>query len=325
MDKNLPGYLLNALDDSERQEVEQALHADPAAQAHLEILKQTVAPLAADAGHPEPPPGLVLNTLARIAEHACAHLPPAPKARPYQGEAVVRRFFRRPDVLVAAAALILVAGLCVPALVKSWNDHAIQNCKNNLHRFGTSLQSFSDFHGGRYPQVQAVDGPRGVAGVFVPTLLEAGTLDPRVNVSCPAQGFQRPHETTVADLDALYRRPGNDFTTVAKNLSPGYAYSLGYEEGGNLVGPHRAMGDEVPLLADNPHFSGNGNSANHGGAGQNVLFSGGHVRWCTDRAVGEDRDDIYLNQHFQVLAGVQRSDSVLGASNATPVARPRPR
>jgi hypothetical protein len=45
------------------------------------------------------------------------------------------------------------------------------------------------------------------------------------------------------------------------------------------------------------------------------------VRWCTERTVGEDRDDIYLNQDFRVLAGLGRTDVVLGPSASSPVQR----
>jgi hypothetical protein len=42
------------------------------------------------------------------------------------------------------------------------------------------------------------------------------------------------------------------------------------------------------------------------------------VRWCTQPTVGERGDDIYLNRRFQVGAGLERSDTVLGASSDRP-------
>src|SRR5947208_1783131 len=102
MDENLPGYVLNALESDERRHVEQSLASDPDAAAQMEALRQVLAPLATDADEPEPPPRLVLNTLARIAEYSCTHLPAAPKPRLYEGgdEPLPRRRFRRPDLLV---------------------------------------------------------------------------------------------------------------------------------------------------------------------------------------------------------------------------------
>ena len=75
-------------------------------------------------------------------------------------------------------------------------------------------------------------------------------------------------------------------------------------------------------MADRPHDGGRGNSPNHGGAGQNVLYIGGQVRWCVGPNVGVGRDDIYLNLNNRVLAGEQHFDSVLGPSDATPCPAP---
>lgn len=324
MDKTLIGYVLDALDEPERRHIEERVQNDAEIAAHAGALRQSLAPLAADADGPEPPPDLVLRTLAHVAEHACGTLPQAPSIYSFPAEGK-RRWLRRPDVLIAAAVLILVGGLCMPAVVRSWNQSYRQACANNLRRFGTSLQAFSDYRDGKYPQVLAVDGPRGAAGVFVPALLEAGTLDPEVNVLCPAEGSARPDVKTVTELENLYRTQPGAWNALARNLAPGYAYSLGYEDGNQLIGPHRDLGDDVPLLSDRPNFTGSGNSGNHGGDGQNVLFIGGHVRWCTGRNVGEDGDDIFLNQNYRVLAGVGATDTVLGPSEASPVPRRKPR
>ena len=59
-----------------------------------------------------------------------------------------------------------------------------------------------------------------------------------------------------------------------------------------------------------------GNSLNHGGRGQNVLFHDGHVEFCVSRLVGGD--DIYLNRDMKVAAGVGCSDAVLGSSAPRP-------
>jgi hypothetical protein len=321
MDKNLIGYLLNALDDAEQTEVERTLASDAAAQARLEALRKSLDPLAADAEPPAPPPGLVLNTLAFVAEHACMRLPAAPKPRLYQADAASRSWFRRADVLAAACLLVLVAGFAVPAILRQWDRYHVASCQNNLRLFGEGLQRYADTREDLFPQVRPVDGPRGVAGVFVPMLLDSGMLEPGVvSVSCPAVGTQRPTGMRVAELEELYRSHPGEFDAMAWRLAPGYAYSLGYQEGRQYYGPHRDLGELAPLLSDRPGAAVDlGNSPNHGGSGQNVLHVGGHVRWYAGRAVGAD--DIYLNQDLKVLAGKGQSDSVLGASNSSPAPR----
>ena len=88
------------------------------------------------------------------------------------------------------------------------------------------------------------------------------------------------------------------------------------------MGLSRDSGDLLPILADRPCESGAANSPNHGGAGQNVLYIGGQVRWCAEPRVGVDCDDIYLNQKYRVLTGEHRLDTVLGPSEAAPCLNP---
>ena len=54
-----------------------------------------------------------------------------------------------------------------------------------------------------------------------------------------------------------------------------------------------------------------GNSPNHGGRGQNVLFGDGSVRWFRTRNAGPHDPDLFLNNDQQPRPGVHVSDSVL--------------
>jgi hypothetical protein len=119
-------------------------------------------------------------------------------------------------------------------------------------------------------------------------------------------------------LERLYRTHRGEFGAAVRDLAGGYAFPLGYEEGGDYHGLDRSCGDRMPLLADRPQADGHGNSPNHGGGGQNVLYIGGQVLWCTTCTVGLDGDHIYLNQRGRVRAGVGRCDTVLGPGDATP-------
>jgi hypothetical protein len=90
--------------------------------------------------------------------------------------------------------------------------------------------------------------------------------------------------------------------------------------------------DRRSVLADRPPFeqqdqSGSfaGNSRNHGGKGQNVLFIGGNVMFAKKRdelAVGGK--DIYLNMQHRPEAGLNPDDTVLGASGFTPYPEEKP-
>jgi hypothetical protein len=316
MDENLVGYLLGTLDPITHQRVEAHLRSHPEARERLALLKRALAPLAEDGDDPEPPPGLVADTLSRVAEQHQS-LPAAPTPTPSQFDGASRRWLRRIDWAVAACLLVVVGGLLAPVVAQQRQRQQRLACENNLRTFWGALQAYADRGNDAFPQVEA-EGPRAVAGIFVPVLNDCGLLED-VSIACPALGRQQPLPCSVKDLEQLYRDYPAAFRVVAGELSGHYAYSLGYQDGQALHGLRRDSGDGLPILAD-AAGAGNGavNSRNHGGAGQNVLYVGGNVRWCVRPTVGVDCDNIYVNRDDRIGAGVCRSDTVLGASNTQP-------
>lgn len=314
MQDDLLGYLLDALTLDARQRVETQLRQDASARDQLQRLRALLAPLA-EVPVEEPPPGLALSTLARVAEHQCK-LPVAPRA-PGSPDTTSWYRFRRIDVLVAACLLILVGGLLAPLIVRQWQGAARLSCQDNLRKFFLSLQSYAEHHDGEFPRVEP-EGPRAVAGIFVPVLQESGFLQD-VSVDCPVNGHRGPPPITLQHLSHLYNGDLNEFHLAARKLTTNYAYTLGYEEvpGGELHGLTVRSGDGMALLSDVPSVDGR-NSPNHGGSGQNVLFVGGHVRWATTPEVGLSGDHIFLNQNKRREAGVCTTDSVLAPAVAGP-------
>src|SRR5436853_75637 len=96
MEENLIGYLLDALEPPDKEQVEEHLRTHPETQARLELLRKALAPLAADAEQPEAPRHLAVATLSRIAEQRCRSLPPAPP--PPRATLPFPRWLRRPDL-----------------------------------------------------------------------------------------------------------------------------------------------------------------------------------------------------------------------------------
>jgi len=254
--------------------------------------------------------------LARIADQPAPTLPQAPSTRGDLGAG--SRWLRRADALVAALILIVLGALAIPWLASQWERQRRAACATNLMKFWRSLEAYSDHHDGQYPRI-AEEPPVNFAGSFISSLNSADVL-PRneVSVLCPAQGRRPPSRVTLDDLHKYYENPGLcELQSITRDLGGTYAYSLGYWEGQVLCGLHRTD-TMLPIMADRPSLKG-GNSPNHGGAGQNVLFVGGYVIWHTTTAAGPDGDDIYCNRDNEVLAGFDRTDAVLGSSHATPV------
>jgi hypothetical protein len=316
MNENLIGYILDALDDDAKAKVAAELLADEELRSRLAQVRLAMEPLAADKEDGPPPADLSVRTFARVAQFCCRELSRAPAAvcRPVPH----RSWWRRADFVVAASLLLLAAGLGLPALLRLRVDSSMAVCENNMRDFSTGLQGYKDQHG-RFPSV-VVERPRDAAGMVIPILASAGVLPEFTNVRCPGDG---PGISCPMTLEQARSMPSDDFVRRAGSLVPSYAYSLGHrDDEDHYFGPAVPEGQQAsdfPLMADNPPADGGpGNSPNHGGAGQFVLFADGHVRFITIRNIGFQKDDIYRNKENKVAAGLDPCDTVLGASAAKP-------
>jgi hypothetical protein len=245
-------------------------------------------------------------------------LPPAPVvARRNLGPE--RPWWRRIDVAVAASVMLTCLGLLLPATLYLRKQGQQVECQNNLRTMWHALQAYQTQHN-QFPDITTA--PRPVAGMIVPLLRDAGVLAEHAAEACPGAALGQPcARATLAELAQLSPQ---EFEETASRLLPGYAFSLGFrDESGRLQRPDamlpRVAAANLPILADAPDTPvAFGNSPNHTGTGQNVLFFDGAVRFQASRTLAGGRDDIYLNHANRVAAGVGPSDVVLGVGSATP-------
>lgn len=320
MNEHLLGYLLNALDPETHRQVDGYVKSNPEARQRLELLRQAAKPLAVDRDECEPSRDLVIGTLARVAEHCCRTLPHAPMAAATRTVAAQRPFWRRADVLVAAALLITVLGFTIPWFLKVRQQALITECQANLKKFYDALKVYSEKHGDRFPNIAtAAKPPRNVAGLVVPILSDAQTLPDDVSVRCPANGSAMRVTWTVQDLEQM---DPAQFDLLKAKLVSCYAYSLGYRtEDAVVLSLDYDPGQKgsVPIMADGPpRDAWAGNSSNHGGKGQNVLYVDGSVKFCTTRTAGLEGDDIYVNFKGKIAPGLSWKDTVLASSEVNP-------
>jgi prepilin-type processing-associated H-X9-DG protein len=316
MDENLVGYLLHALDAETHSEVEAFLAREPEGRRRLELLRQALLPLAADKEAHAPPPDLIIRTLGLVAEHCSRD--PVVSAAPVlpRGPGGDRPLWRRADLLVAACIFLLALGITVPALMHVRNRSAsLVECQNNLREFYLAMMNYRD-QKGEFPNVDA-EAPQNAAGMAVPMLVKAGLLDPNISVRCPGNGPARPCPLTFEQAKAM---SSAEFDFYASKLMSCYAYSLGYRDASGYHGPNLdpERSSSLPLMSDRPPYGGApGNSPNHGGQGQNVLFQDGHVEFITGRSLPID-SDIFLNDAREQAAGRSPNDVVLGTSASRP-------
>ncbi|MBO0701190.1 MAG: hypothetical protein J2P46_22525, partial [Zavarzinella sp.] len=187
-----------------------------------------------------------------------------------------------------------VLALVFPAVVHVRQRAQQTACQDNMRQFYQAAIGYSDTNDGRFPQVRESQP----ATTAADALKLAGYLPQGGPLVCPAAN---PVETPALTLGS-------------------YAYSLGFrDENGALCGlDRRPETTYLPILADAPRRqAGEAFPINHRN-GQNVLFAGGNVRFCTTTTVGVDGDDIFSNARGQVAAGLNLYDTSLGRAEERP-------
>ncbi|MCZ2341229.1 MAG: hypothetical protein LC104_05455 [Bacteroidales bacterium] len=321
MDEMLLRYLLDDLSPAEREAVESRLSDSPDDAVRLQALRRVLFALEEEAEHApvHPPADLVYQTLARTAEAIVAQRLVRSTPRPSETNGVepsahriarhyreihpqefdaplIPTWFRRVDVAVAACFAVVVGGILLVGLEKFRRDSQVFACQDQMRQVHQSLVSYGDVHMGRYPQVGSPGVP--VVREVGLELRRNGHLTGETIITCPVQS-------------AL------DMPGIASPIN--YAYTLGYRTAngalhGIVQGDHpEGSSDWVPVAADLPQ-----RDANVHGRGQNILFTGGNVRFSTSPQAGYHGDDIYRNEAGLPRAGLHRNDTSLGQAFDAP-------
>lgn len=303
-------YAMGQLEGSSLQSIEREVAADPRIAERVQRLERSIRALSDDGEDIELPRGLARRTVAFVAENRA-------RRRSLLEYIPVKVPFRWADVAVAAS--ILVAGLLtlVPAIHKSRERMDQAGCGFNLQQLGLGLAQYAMTHN-TYPYGSSDNPKSGVAhaGSFVAMLHEAGLLHDADRLDCPCNGTTR-RKGPLPDVKTLTQIRLKDQNQYIELLCWDYAYNVGYRRGSGAPGPIAVGASEaVPLLADQPAHEDTqrileGNSPNHAGRGQNVLYTDLHVRWHNTRALGPHDNDMFLNHENRPGPGVNVRDAAL--------------
>ncbi len=301
---------LGQLEDPRRRALEEDARSDPELAARIRGVRRVVDDLCDDGLAYAPPAGLADRAIAFVAQ--------TPAASPSILEYVPPRVpFRWADFAVAAS--IFIAGLLtlMPAVQRSRERMNQAGCVFNLKQIGESLGQYATIH----PSYPAPPGDRADAdsGLFAAMLRGAGLLPDVAVLDCPYNG-RNDHIAETRRLDSFeqadtLRRTDPDL--YGKMVSWDYGYNPGYRHASGRIGPISARpASLIAVVADQPPddvLAGDldRNSPNHYGAGQNVLYSDGGVRWHRSRVVGPDDRDVFLNNARELAPGVHDHDSVI--------------
>jgi hypothetical protein len=308
--QDLLDIAMGQLDGEAQQAAEREAATDPTLARQLDRLSRSLHLLLDDGDLIEPPAGLARRTVTLVAEHSR-------RKRSIIDFVPVRVPFRWADVAVAAG--IFIAGLLtlVPALHRAQERMDQAGCAFNLQQLGLGLEQYAAAHE-YYPYgtPNNPDSPVAHTGSFVAMLHDAGLIHDPAALDCPCNGEHHPRKP-LPDVKTLTQIRIQDPDRYRELLTWDYAYNVGYRRQTGEPGPiARRIQAVVPLLADQPaHENGHsileGNSPNHGGRGQNVLYSDLHVRWHNTRQLGPDDLDMFLNDDHRPAPGARIMDAAL--------------
>jgi len=301
-------FALGQLDDPRRRVIEEDCRSDPEAARRVERLRAACDALLDDGETFAPPPGLAGRTLAFVAERRSS-----PSLLDYVPARVP---FRWADFAVAASIFIAGVLTLMPAVQRSRERMNQAGCVLNLQKIGQSLGQYVSTHQ-RYP---APPDGRGDArsGLFAALLQDGGFLEDVSLLDCPYNGrCDLRHAREMGTFDQADDLSKSDPARFQKMVCWDYGYNPGYRHASGHLGPIDARpASLIPVVADQPPaaaYLGDvaRNSPNHFGAGQNVLYSDGAVRWHQSRHIGPDDNDVYLNNARRPEPGVHERDSVI--------------
>ena len=303
-------YAFRQLDGPAREQADRALSADPAAARTVERLTRAVQTLLDDGATFEPPAGLARRTSLFVAESTR-------RRRTVLDFVPVIVPFRPADVAVAAG--IFIAGLLtlMPAVQRSRQRMDVAGCTYNLQQLGRALWQYAGRHQ-HYP-FGPDHNPAAPAGTFVALLNDSGYLSDADfrSLDCPCTGVCREgRKAGYPDYRSLCRLAANEPLKALDAIHTDYAYNVGHFFGGRVVPIPARDSVPVPLLADQPPHENfrwvrSGNSPNHGGRGQNVLYTDLHVGWHNTRRLDPDDADMFLNASNELAPGVDSHDTAL--------------
>jgi hypothetical protein len=341
--ENLLGYLLDALEPEEAEQVHQALQQTPRLNAELESLAAHLAELEFDRDLHHPPPGLAANTCRWLAvqlddestgdavadafdppsAHASQvmHQPagtdessqPRPRLAPVssrEGEAFRNWSFA--DFFVAGGIALAAAFLFLPALAHSRFDAQRQACQNNLRQLGFALASYAEVNSGSFPRIPT-EGNRAFAGIFVPLLKDGGFLADSTNLSCPASDVVSRHpQWSIPKLTDIDTAQGESWAELKSSASGGFGYNVGWIQGDQYRGVVNRQRPFFAIASDAPsQLETDQQSDNHGRRGQNVLYEDGHYRFLQRCSGSECVDDLFRNRAGRVAPGLDENDTVI--------------
>ncbi len=301
-------YVLGQLDGPSLELAERVIAEDPAAAGRVDRLRGAVERLLDDGlDDIEPPSGLARRTASLVAErrrHRRSLSDYLPVVVP----------FRPADVAVAASIFIAGVLTLFPAMYRGKLQQGQLGCVFNLQQLGLGLGQYANIN--RSFPYAPPECPAAHAGAFAFMLNDANLLPNCAALDCPCDGPSAtpPPSHTFPAVCEIQKSSHQRYVGL---VGWDYAYHIGYRREKARPAPTIAeYSAHIPILADRPAYDSEyhilvGNSPNHGGRGQNVLYTDGHIRWHHTRKLGPHDLDMFLNADQLPAPGLSEADATL--------------
>lgn len=309
--EDLLDFTLGQLDAQKRREFEEAGRADPDFDARTQRARKVVSRLLDDGLACEPPAGLAQRTMAFVDQRRA-------RGRSIIDYVPTRFPFRWADFAVAASIFIAGVLTLMPAVHRARERMHQAGCVANLQEIGRSLALYATAHSSYpAPPNHSADVD---SGLFAALLHDSGALSDLSVLNCPSSGGHLGHrhpEGGLEPFDRIVELRKTDPERYQRIVSWDYGYNVGYRRPSGRTGPLDARpASAIPVVADQPPADAylgviDHNSPNHGGAGQNVLYSDGAVRWHPTRRISPEDLDLFLNNDLKPEPGLSETDSVI--------------
>lgn len=322
---------MGALDENERDLVEQHIANDPRAADELDQLRCHLDLLADGLDEAAPPVGLASRTCAVLDNpHLFAEVldtaspkdsnAPQPKQRDaFESIGGGRTAFTFMDMLVAVGACVAAVAIFFPALASSRLLATRMQCENNLHQVSLALQQFatnSPDH--RYPGI-SVEGPLSLAGSYAPKLMDAGLIQHADTLQC-AVNKNDLNTQPIPTIAQLENAPPEEVEKLQQSLSSVYNYNMGGMVNGNLLAPAMRGLSNLPVSSDVVLWEdGKIVPQGHADGRANILFDDGHVEYLAVEDIPTSLRQYFLNDKGEVAAGVNEDDAVVANGMAHPI------
>ncbi|HEX2474137.1 MAG TPA: hypothetical protein VHK01_05300 [Lacipirellulaceae bacterium] len=312
-------YLLGELDATEQRRLEDELRNSPTLERELAHLQACFA-AAREVDHStgEPPCGLA----RRVTDSVCGDSGSfRAQAADVEAPAGVLGWSLA-DLTVAGGVVLAVSMLLFPALRDSRDASRRVDCENNLRNIYFAAAKYAEDHGNYFPGIH----PQDYAGMFVIRLVSEGYAAPEEMsrlLICKSSRLAELVQNGQVRIQ-LPRRV-NENTIVGPTMaqlcglaSGSYAVRIGYVDADQYYWIREDRGERTPLMSDAPDFQmAEPRSTNHGGHGQNVLYSDGHVEFLASSTLPSG-DNVYVNVFGVPAAGRGRNDVVMVSGERTP-------